>query len=163
MSSEAIGRLQRFHVGANAQKPSVDLNVAGGLVVAGGVSTSGISRNGRLQNTEKTANYTLTAADSGLLFACRTDGVIFTLPAVGAGTVGQTYTFENIAEDGQSGMQLSPNSVDQIIGNGFTAVDNKDAINTKATSKKGDRMRLVSDGANGWFIADVVGTWAREA
>lgn len=111
-----------------------------------------------------TADKTLAAADSGLVQNVTADGKVITLPAAGATTVGLTFTVRNGgAYDGAVGISVSPNASDQIIGNGFTAADNKDAINTKTTARPGDELTLVSDGSAGWFVHNVVGTWAREA
>lgn len=108
----------------------------------------------------KTANYTMTAADSGYITTSQLDGIVFTLPATAAGL---TYTFVNTADDGAASLAISPNAVDQIAGAGLTAADNKDLINTKATARRGDRVTLVGDGGSGWVIQRLVGTWAREA
>jgi hypothetical protein len=86
------------------------------------------------------------------------------MPPVGPSTVGLTYTIRNGAKkDGDVQVAVSPNAADQIIGNGFTPADNKDALNPKATSKAGDEITLVSNGSAGWFVSNVVGLWAREA
>ena len=60
-------------------------------------------------------------------------------------------------------MTVSPAALDQIIGADVTAADNKDMVNTLATAKKGDRIELFGDGSAGYYIHDIVGTWAREA
>jgi len=62
-----------------------------------------------------------------------------------------------------TGLSVSPAAADQIIGNGFTPADDKDAINTQATEVIGDSVTLVGDGASGWYVVNVGGTWAREA
>lgn len=112
----------------------------------------------------KSANYTFLDTDNGYVIACDTDGVVFTLPAVAANT---TYTVLNVADDGEAGVAVSPNANDKIWGNGRNAaagVDNKDIINTKATSKKGDYITLKDDGGtNGWIVTAMRGTWAFEA
>ena len=47
------------------------------------------------------------------------------------------YKFVNAAEDGTNTLTISPNANDGIQYAG-SATDNKDLINTKATSKQGD-------------------------
>jgi hypothetical protein len=109
---------------------------------------------------EKTANYTVVITDdSGKTFTCKTDGVVFTLPAI---AVGNTITFTNTAADGQAGLTISPNAADAITYAG-TQVDNKDLINTKATSKRGDSVTLASlDGTVAWQVVAARGIWAKE-
>lgn len=106
-------------------------------------------------------NKTVAAIDSGVTQIVDTDAVVVTLPAT---AVGLTVKVRNgSSAEGAVGINISPNSADQILGNGFTAADNKDAINTKATAKPGDEMTLVADGSLGWYVQSVIGTWAREA
>ena len=110
------------------------------------------------------ANKTLSAADSGIVQNVTADAVVVALPPVGPTTLGLAYTIRNGAtKDGDVLVAVSPNSSDQIIGNGFSPADNKDALNAKSTSKSGDEITLVSNGSTGWFISDVVGMWTREA
>jgi hypothetical protein len=108
----------------------------------------------------KSANYTMAEADSGYRTYVDTDAVVITLPAT---TVGMVFEICNSAADAASGVAISPAAADKIMGAGLTSQDNKDLINTKATSKKGDRVKLVADGVNGWFVVEMTGTWAREA
>lgn len=108
----------------------------------------------------KSANYSMLITDVGYRTYVDTDAVVITLPAT---VVGYTYEFCNSAADGASGMAISPNASDKIMGAGLSAQDNKDLINTKATSKKGDLVRLIGDGVDGWYVQEMTGTWAREA
>ena len=82
----------------------------------------------------KSANYTVQNADSGKTFTSKTDGVVFTLPAI---SIGRIFTFVNTAPDGTNAMTISPNAADGILYAG-SLTDNKDLINTKATQKVGD-------------------------
>jgi hypothetical protein len=110
----------------------------------------------------KTASYTVTAEDSGKLFLANGSGtVVFTLPAT---ALGLTYTFLVMQLPGSgAGTSVSPAAADKIIGNGFTAADDKDAINTAASDALGDLITVVGDGIDGWYVTAVRGTWAREA
>lgn len=118
-----------------------------------------------------TANKTLTAADQGIVQNVTVDGVVITLPATAANLVftvrnggdNPTGTPAGAVADGSAGVSISPAALDQLIGNGFTAADDKDAVNTKATSKVGDEMTVVGNGGTGYHIAEVKGTWARQA
>ena len=111
---------------------------------------------------EKTANYSLvTNDDSGKQFISKLDGIIFSLGS--ASNFGNTITFVNVAEDGKSELSVSPEALDSIDYINSSVV-NKDIVNTKATSKKGDYVTLASmDGAGAWQVVAVRGIWAKEA
>ena len=108
----------------------------------------------------KTSNTTLTAADSGKTFVSATDGVVFTLPAIATGAV---FKFVNAAEDGTNTLTISPNASDGIQYAG-SATDDKDLINTKATSKQGDFVVIASlDSTTNWSVTEVRGVFAKES
>ena len=113
-----------------------------------------------------TANKTLTAEDSGKVFLCGTDNVVFTLPATVAGL---KYTFINTGADGAAKISISPVAADAIHGTTnastnvvLSGVDDKDAINTKATATTGDNISIVGDGSVGWYVVGCHGIWASE-
>jgi len=120
------------------------------------------------------ANKTLVAADSGIVQNVTVDGVVITLPSTADGL---SFTIRNAGDaptgaaagtgaDGSAAVSVSPAAADGITGNGFTAAINKDAINTKATSKVGDEITVNGNGTAGvtaWTITSIRGTWAREA
>lgn len=108
----------------------------------------------------KAANYTLTREDSGRVFLANAVDLVFTLPATEEGLV---YTFVVKEVSATTGLQVSPATVDKIMGNGFTSADDKNAINTAATDREGDLIEVTGDGVNGWYVTRVIGTWAREA
>tara|TARA_A100001515_G_C4412627_1_gene157612 strand:+ start:142 stop:477 length:336 start_codon:yes stop_codon:yes gene_type:complete len=109
---------------------------------------------------KKKANYTVTNADSGKTFTSKTDGVVFTLPPI---SIGRIFTFVNTATDGTNALTISPNANDGILYAG-SLTDNKDIINTKATSKVGDYVVCASLNSTGhWTIVDVQGVFAKEA
>ena len=108
----------------------------------------------------KSSNYTVTTSDSGKTFVSSTDGVVFTLPAI---AIGYSFKFVNNAPDGTNALTLSPNASDGITYAG-SSTDNKDLINTKATSKQGDYVVIASlDGTTAWQVTEVRGTFAKEA
>jgi hypothetical protein len=108
----------------------------------------------------KTSNYTVTTGDSGKTFVSSTDGVVFTLPAI---AVGYSFKFVNNAPDGANALTLSPNASDGITYAG-SSTDDKDLINTKATSKQGDFVVISSlDGTAAWQVTQVRGTFAKES
>lgn len=109
----------------------------------------------------KEASYTVViTTDSGKTLTSKTDAVVFTLPAI---AIGNTITFVNMAEDGLNTLTVSPAAADGITYAG-SSTDDKDIINTKATSKKGDFVTLASlDGVAAWQVVAVRGIWAKEA
>ena len=44
----------------------------------------------------------------------------------------------------------------------ITAADDKDYTNTNATNAVGDLVTILGDGADGWYVIEERGTWARE-
>ena len=108
----------------------------------------------------KTSSATLTTGDSGKTFVSATDGVVFTLPAIATGAV---FKFVNAAEDGTNTLTISPNASDGIQYAG-SATDDKDLINTKATSKQGDYVVIASlDSTANWSVTEVRGVFAKES
>jgi hypothetical protein len=117
---------------------------------------------------EITANKTISLDESGKIFLVGTDALTITLPATKKGA---KYTFINSGADGNNLITISPNANDAIFGTIANAaadsvasgVADKDIVNTKATSNKGDRITLVGDGVDGWYIVEGVGIWASQA
>ena len=108
----------------------------------------------------KASSYTVTTSDSGKTFVSETDGVVFTLPAI---AIGYSFTFVNNAPDGANALTISPNASDGITYAG-SSTDDKDLINTKATSKQGDFVVISSlNGTAAWQVTQVRGTFAKEA
>lgn len=136
------------------------LAVTGASTLTGAVTLpTPVTRTG--EQTATVTSKTLAATDCGVVQVVATDAQTLTLPAT---VVGMTYVVRNGGTaDGAVGITVAPNASDKIMGNGFTATDNKAAINTKATAKVGDELVLVGDGVDGWFVQRVVGTWARAA
>lgn len=96
------------------------------------------------ESVDKSSNYTVTADDSGLVLNA-TASLTFTLPST---VVGYTPIIR-VGADGIT-VAVSPAAADYIGGAGLTKVDNKDLIFTNAPT--GSYVRLVGDGANGWYI-----------
>ena len=128
------------------------------VILGSSAQISGIRRKLNLA----AATQALTAAQSGEKFVGAVDAV-FTLPAAAAGTAGVWYEFETGALSAGTGLSISPAAADHIRGNGLTSTDDKDLINTGATDRLGDSVRIYCDGVDGWVIETVVGTWAKEA
>ena len=108
----------------------------------------------------KQANYTVAEADSGKTFTSSTDGVVFTLPAI---AIGYVFTFVNTGTDGANTLTISPNASDGILYAG-SLTDDKDVINTKATSKVGDYVTIASLNSTAhWTVVDVQGVFAKQS
>jgi len=125
-----------------------------------GIFAAGGSAGFRIVNLAA-ATQALTADQSGQKFVGAVDAV-FTLPAAAAALKGVTYEFECGAVSAGTGLSISPAAADHVRGNGLTSVDNKDLINTGATDRLGDSVRIYCDGAD-WVIDAMIGTWAKEA
>jgi hypothetical protein len=90
---------------------------------------------------------------------------VFTLPAAAAGTEGIWFEFECGALSTGTGLSISPAAADAIGGNGLSVVVDKDLINTGATDRLGDFVRIYCTGVTGataWRIESIIGTWAKE-
>ena len=111
------------------------------------------------------ATQTLTPAQTGQKFVGAVDAV-FTLPSAAATPRGTWYEFECGALSGGTGLSVSPNAADAIGGNGLTVVLDKDLINSGASDRLGDMVRIYCTGVAGataWRIEAIIGTWAKEA
>ena len=94
-----------------------------------------------------TASATATTGDNGTTFvADDTTSIVVTLPATQAGL---KYTLAVGQLTSSGGHAFSPNASDKIMGNGLTAVDDKDVICTAATDRVDDAITIVGDGSLG--------------
>lgn len=95
-----------------------------------------------------------------------TNNGVLTLPAIIASIYGCEVTVFADALAGAAKISISPDASDAITGtcNGvtFNTTINKDAINTLATSQKGDSMTLVAVLGKYWYIKGCTGVWAKE-
>jgi hypothetical protein len=131
-----------------------------GPVLQGKFNEAGIITGFNLQN--KKASHTITAGElaAGMTFTSSIDGVVFTLPAI---SIGRVITFVNTASDGANTLTISPNANDGILYAG-SLTDNKDLINTKATSKVGDYVTIAALNSTAhWTVVAVQGIFAKEA
>ncbi len=116
---------------------------------------------------------TLALADNGVTQNVIADAITITLPATAAAGL-YYFTIRNggvpassaigagTGSDASALVTVAPNASDKISGLGFTPADNKAALNTKATSKVGDYITLLSDGVDGWTVVAARGVWARQ-
>ena len=110
---------------------------------------------------QKDSNYTVViSTDSGKTFLSNTKDVVFTLPAI---AIGNVFTFINTGADGQNNLTISPNASDGILYAG-SLTDDKDVINTQATSKVGDFVKIASLNSTAhWTVLEAQGVWAKES
>lgn len=108
------------------------------------------------------AGKTLDAGDSGVVQNV-TETATVTLPAVAAGVSGITYPIR-VGAEGIT-VTISPNSADKIVGNGFTAADDKDMIFTSQPA--GSYVVLCSANEattdSAWVVQRILGTATRQA
>lgn len=109
---------------------------------------------------KKAGSYTLTLEDSSKLMIFDAADKVFTLPTA-VGNTGLRYkcAVSANATGGATGSRLAPATGEKIVGNGVTGAINKTFTSTQATTKEGDFIEVVSDGAI-WYVTDIVGTWA---
>jgi hypothetical protein len=105
-------------------------------------------------------NKTLDIEDNGKLFVVSADAKVITLPAVATPV---NCVILNGGAFGTQAVSISPAAADKIQGPDLPGTDNKDLINTKATARRGDFVKLVTGDANGPIVAELRGTWATEA
>ncbi len=115
-----------------------------------------------------TANRTLRIEDSGKIFLVATDALVITLPST---IKGLDYTFINTGANGNNIITISPQAADGIAGTITLASTvvvrpgtvNTDLVNTKATTKVGDSVRIIGTGTAGvtaYAIVSSTGIWA---
>lgn len=129
----------------------------------------------RRTSTTLTTTQTLSEANSSRDYNIATDALVITLPAISADNLGLEYTFRNTGADANNIITLSPASTDAIFG-GFpfvtgstpsmvraSGVLDKDFINTKATTKRGDFVTLKAVAVGAWYIQAGQGVWVSQA
>lgn len=121
-----------------------------------------------------------TTYPSGTVFLINmsADDKVVTLPATVAGV---KYTFINIMSTAGHNYRIDPNASDKIVGkvikpegsnadattaNGLVSVldgaDGKYIELTKASSDPGDRISLLGDGNDGWYVTEGLGIYTHE-
>ena len=106
------------------------------------------------------ADKTLDIQDIGKVMNITADAKTITLPAT---VTHYEYIIRNGGSDAAVLVTVSPNANDKIMGADLAGVDNKDRLNTKATAKRGDFIRIVGEGTHGWYVLSEKGTWAAQA
>lgn len=110
----------------------------------------------------------MTKGDSGKVFLIGTDALVITFPSTEAGL---EFTFINSGAAGNNIITISPQAADGIAGTITLASSvvtrvgtvDVDLVNTKATSTKGNSVRLIATGVAGtgaYYIVSSTGIWA---
>lgn len=117
---------------------------------------------GHLENETVTGNKTLDAGDSGVVQNVTATCTI-TLPAVGASASGLSYLIR-VGAPGIT-VTVSPNSADKIVGNGFTAADDKDLIFTNQPAGSFVWLQSVNEATtdSAYTVVAISGTATRQA
>jgi len=159
-STAELNTLHSVTAGTAAASKAVVLDASKDVTGLHKIGFTQEAEHASVNRTTKSVNTTLDASYSGQIVDVDTDAVVITLPAT---VVGMCFEIRNAAADGAALISLAPNAADKIQGCGLTAADNKASLNTKATAKKGDSLKVIGDGVDGWFIVHMRGTWARAA
>ena len=114
------------------------------------------------ESEEVTGNKTLDGGDSGVAQNVTATCTV-TLPAAAAGTSGVTYPIRVGAEN--ITVTISPNSADKIVGNGFTAADDKDMIFTNQPVGSYVVLQAVNEATtdSAYVVQRILGTATRQA
>ena len=136
-----------------------NMRVGGDLLVEGATHQSVPSYTNAI---EVSGDTTLAYATHSGRPVIQTAAAVFTLPAVAI--LGSSFWIVNGAADGTL-MTLSPNSSDKFLWDvaGAAGTDDKDIVNTAATAKKGDYVKVQYGSADGWIITEMGGTWVDES
>jgi hypothetical protein len=109
----------------------------------------------KIQVASKATNYTVTAADSAIVFDNTGAGgtvVTFTLPA---SALGLQYTFSNVLTTALSQIVIAPQAADTIAFGSKAA--NQSVSSPVATRSS---ITLVCTAANTWAVTSLIGTWS---
>ncbi len=129
---------------------------AGEYMQLGGSATGVIWR--RVESIpDATTSEAVGVYDSGKVYVQldADENVTFQLPATQNGLI---YTF--VCGNAGGEINISPNAADKITGKGIAGVDDQDIQNTNGTNAVGDCITLIGDGADGWIVINMLGTWA---
>ena len=109
----------------------------------------------------QTDDITLDVNDVGCVLYLSTQGKTVTILGVAEG---HEFIVCNQAPFGTAEIDVDPDGADLYIGGSQIAANanGHTMTNTKATQQRGDYLKFVYAGANGWSIMGIRGTWAAE-
>ena len=116
---------------------------------------------GNRTRVAKTDDYTTLITDAGKVIYLGVDTKTITLLATVAGS---RFTIVNPAAFGTVEIHVDPNAADLFLGGCEVAAnaDGDKMSNTKATQQRNDFIDVISDGATGYTVLGIRGTWAAE-
>lgn len=157
-----LGAAAGTQVTSSAAELNVLAGVTAGTALAAGavVLDSNYNING-IREKILSVGVNTAASGSNVIYLATAADLVFTLPSTAAGLV-YTFIVSAAALSGGTGLSVRPTAIDKIMGTGITSADDKDLINDGATDTEGDMVTLVGDGADGWYITAMRGTWSRE-
>ena len=144
----------------------IELNAASEIIfTAAGAFTVDITGAGTYKGswlpdsivTTTETSTTLDTTDIGKITKVTADAQTITLPAT---VVGYVYTIFYDGADGGALVTVELDNADQFLGCDIAGAVGEALLLTKATSDRGDYVRVVGDGADGWKIVEMNGTWA---
>lgn len=108
---------------------------------------------------------TLTTNELGCVLRVSAADQTLTLNDIGTVYIGDELIIIADTADGagSTGLVITPHSSDGFSGFGITHAVNKTLTNAKATSKRGDYIRLLATGTTHWQVLEMRGTWVRQA
>jgi len=131
------------------------------------ITTSNDVLRARSEQETLTTTQDIPVNKAGTEFNIATDAKIMSLPAITSENIGMEFTFRNTGTSEANTVQISPASTDAIHGTVAAVesggVDNKDWINTKATSNKGDWCTIKAVALTDWYLTGGDGVWASES
>ncbi len=144
----------------------IELNSADALIfTAAGAMTVDITGAGTYKGswlpdsvvTTTETTTTLDTTDIGKITKVTADAQTITLPAT---VVGYFFTIFYDGADGGALITIELDNNDQFLGADIAGAPGEALLLTKATSDKGDYVRLIGDGVDGWKIMEMNGIWA---
>ena len=144
----------------------IELNSADALIfTAAGAFTVDITGAGTYKGswlpdsvvTTTETSTTLDTTDIGKITKVTADAQTITLPAT---VVGYVYTIFYDGADGGALITVELDNADAFLGCDIAGAAGEALLLTKVTSDKGDYVRLVGDGVDGWMVMEMNGAWA---
>src|SRR5574338_302346 len=147
------------HTPSGKHVPVMFLNAQKDIPAHNSLMTGRPTYNTNWLNSETlSSNHTISTTDSGRAVSVNSSGgaVVITLPS----TAAYVSYFIMAAADSANSISISPAAADKIVGLDSAGTDDKDLI--LAAPKKGDYVRLIGDGTDGWYVQEASGTFTRE-
>lgn len=114
--------------------------------------------------TSTTVTAAVTTHHANPTICSNSSGCTVTLPGISTAAIGTSFWFINGADDGTI-LTISPNASDMFLWDvaGAAGTNDKDIVNTAATARRGDYVKITYGSADGWTILELGGTWVDES